>query len=453
MFLSSVGMTRNSNFLCCQRNIVDATQYLSDMKTIYGALQDQISTKAAFMNLLGDGAKFGKPISEIGVRGYTFLARLRPNFGLGFRPEYDGTHGVGTASNQGLANATVLLKYGYVPVTITGVAENLSKGNSKAFMQAKALEIKFDTKDYVSHLNVLAVGADRAGQLASVAASPAPSSTVFYADNGSGFPGALYLRIGMPIDTEAVGGAATKVIDNETITAINYATRAVTKTTTTGTAVAANAVTLGGESGTVAQYPLTMDGLIGLINDTGTIQGLNPATSGQESWSSFVLDVAGDDLSSTYIHTLRQFVKNRGDCDVDMFLFPSAQIARLVRFATQNYRFETNGAKGVGKKALDIGYDVFEYAGLPIVEDKDARPDRIYALDSSMYKKFEALPLALAEDEAGAWTRVQTATGIADAVMGLLRNYVNLGTLQRSAGGALKSLSVDDVFWQNVSTI
>jgi hypothetical protein len=198
---------------------------------------------------------------------------------------------------------------------------------------------------------------------------------------------------------------------------------------------------------------LTMEGLIGLVNDTGSIQGMNPATSGQESWSSFVLDVAGDDLSSTYLHTLKTFVQNRGDCTVDMFLFPSAQIARLVRFATQNYRFETNGAQGVGKKALDIGYSVFTYAGIPIIEDKDARPDRIYALDSSMFKKFEAIPLSLAEDEAGAWSRVQTATGIADAVMGVLRNYINLGTLQRSAAGCLKGLSVDDVFWQNAATI
>jgi hypothetical protein len=447
--MSGLGLLALLPFMLPMFGIVDATTFLADMKIIYGAIQDQVSTLPAFMNLLGDGSKFGKPVNNLGVRGYVFLARLRPNFNMGFRPE--GVAGVGAGGNQGLANATVLLKYGYVPETITGQAENLSKGDARSFMQAKALEVKYDTKDLVSHMNVLSVGADRGGQIASVAAAPAPGAGTFTADAAGGFPWALYLRLGMPIDTYTVGGMAVSTCSSSIITAINYATRAVTHTL--GTAIAAEAVTLGGESCIVGNYPTTMEGLVSLVNDTGAIQGLNPATAGQQSWTSFVYDVAGDDLSSYYLHALRAFVKNRGGEQPDVFIFPSAQVAKLVRFATQNYRFETNGGKPIGKKALDIGYDVFEYAGIPIIEDKDARPDRIYCGASSMMKKFEAVPLTLADDEAGTWTRIIGAGGIADAVAGLLRTYVNLGTLQRSSWGAIKNLSVDDVFWQQTGTI
>jgi hypothetical protein len=431
---------------------VTSTTFLANMKIIYGTIQDQVSVEPAFMNLLQDGKNFAQAVNNIGVRGYVFEARLRPNFYMGFRPE-SATAGVGASGNQGLANATVNLKYGYVPETITGQAEILSKGNAKAFMQAKALEVKYSTKDMVSHMNQLAVGADRGGQLASVASSPAPSSTVFYADNTSGFPGAIYLRLGMPIDTYTVGGMTTTTVSSEVITAINYATRAVTKTTTTGTPIAAEAVTLGGESCSVANYPTTMEGLISLVSDSGSIQGLNPSTSGQESWASYVEDAAGDDLSAATIHRLRQFIKNRGGLNPDLFIFPPAQTNQLTKFATEEYRYETSKASGLAKKALDLGFDVFKFAGTTIVEDKDARPDRIFAGASETMMKFEAIPLGLADDEAGTWTRIIATTGVVDAVVGLLRTYMNIGTVQRSAWGCVKSLSVDDAFMSQAITI
>jgi len=421
------------------------------MKIVYGTIQDQISTQPAFMNLLGDGSKFGKPINNLGTRGYVFEARLRPNFNMGFRPE-SAVAGVGAAGNQGLANATVLLRYGYVPETITGQADTLSRGDARAFMQAKALQLKYDIKDFVSHCNVVAVGAEPGGQLAQVAAAPAPGAGTFTADRAAGLPGAMFLRIGMPIDTNAVGGGALTV-SSSVITAINYATGLVTHTA--GVAVAGEAVSLGGEAalGVAPVFPYTMDGLVGIVNDTGALHGLNPATAGQESWRAFVWDVAGDSLTSDKMHTLRQFVKNRGGLNPDLFVFPSAQIAEMVKFATQNYRFETSTGKAVGKRALDLGYDVFEYAGLPIIEDKDCRPDRIYCGASETMKKFEAMPLQLLDNEAGAWTRVNTATGIADAVAALLGTYLNIGTLQRSAWGCIRGLYADNIWYDNPQTV
>src|SRR6266851_2646641 len=165
---------------------VDTTTYLPDAKVVYGAVQEQVSTLPAVMNLFGDGSKFGKPINNVGIRGYTFLARVKPNWNMGYRPE--GTTGVGLAGNQGLTNGTVTLRYAYVPITITGQAENLTKGESRAFMQAKALEAKFDMKDIVSHVNVVVIGAEPGGQLAQ--ATTIVANTSFVADNAGLLPGA-----------------------------------------------------------------------------------------------------------------------------------------------------------------------------------------------------------------------------------------------------------------------
>lgn len=426
--------------------IVDTTSYLADAKIIYGALQEQVSTLAAIMNLFGDGSKFGKPINQIGVRGYTFLCRLTPNWNMGYRKE--GVGGVGSAGNQGLQNSTVNLKYAYCPITITGQAENLTKGEAKAFMQAKALEAKFDMKDIVSHVNVVVAGAERGGQLAQVAA---PAAGSFTADNAGLLPGALYLRNNQVIMAAPVGGGAAS-LSGATITAINYATRAITHNG--GLATAGHAVALDQEYPILAaDFPMTAEGLVSLISDTTSIQGLDPALAANAAWASLLKDMGAATLSSALIHELKTFVKNRGGEDVDMFLFPSAQINQLVSIATQTLRFDVNVGKGVGKKALDLGFTVFDYAGTPIIEDKDLRTDRIYAGASEMMKKFEAIPLSMADDEAGSWTRVSGANGIADAVAGLLRWYHNIGIVQRSAWGVYKNFAVPTDFQTTPPTL
>jgi hypothetical protein len=425
---------------------VDTTTFLADLKFIYGEIQSQVSTKAMLMNLFDDGTKMAKPSSDIGGRGYTFLARLTPNWAMGYRAE--GYTGVGAASNQGLQNSTVLLKYAYVPVTVTGQAENLSKGNSRAFMQAKALETKYDMEDIVSHVNVVVAGAERGGQLAQVSASGAGTLTC---DATGLLPGANYLRVGMPIDVGPIGGGVNSVTA-ATITAINYATNVVTHTG--GTATVGQAVYLSGESGAAAGFPYTSEGLQSLIgNSSTTIQGLSPATAGQTAWQSYVFDNGGSAISSPSIQSVIQFVQNRSGQVVDVGLWSSAQINQLTAIATQVMQFQTAMQDSIGKRALDLGFVVYEYAGRPMVEDKDIRYDRYFWGAGSMMKKFEAIPLSMAEDEASTWTRVSGANGIADAVQGLLRWYHSIGILQRSAWGLCKNCSVPASFVNNPPTI
>lgn len=418
---------------------VDSSTYLADAKQVYGAIQEQLSTLPAVMNLFGDGGKFGKPITTAGIRGYTFLARLAPNWNMGFRKE--GVVGVGNAGNQGWANSTVLLKYFYVPIVVTGQAENLTKGDQRAFMQAKALEAKYDMKDAVSHANVIAIGAERGGQLAQVAAPVAGS---FTADNTALLPGSIYLRVNQVIDCLPVGGGAPSV-QGAQITAINRSTRVITHNG--GAATAGHAVALSQEyPSAAADFPLTMEGFVSLVNDSIAVQGLDPSVAAQQAWAAFNLDVGNVQISSQLILQLKQFVQNRGGEKVDIFIFPTAQINQLAGIATTTLRFDIGAASPMGKKALDLGFQVYEYAGTPIIEDKDARPDRIYAGASEMMKKFEALPLSMAEDEAGAWTRLFGVNGIADAVGGLLRWYFQLGVLQRSAWGVEKNFTVPTNF-------
>lgn len=426
---------------------VNSTTYLPDAKIVYGMLYNQVSTVAALMNLLKDGSKMGKPVSNIGLRGYVILCRLQPNWNMGFRPE--GTVGVGAAGAQGLQNATISLKYAYVPILITGQAENLTKGDTRAFMQARALEAKFDSEDLTSHLNVIFAGGARGGQLAQVTA---PAAGSFTADNAGLLQSALYLRVGMPIDTGAVGGGPQSLI-GAVITAINYGSRVVTHNG--GTALAGEAVYLSGESApTVGSFPYTMECLDSLIDDTVAIQGLDPAVAASSQWKSFVKDVGNNPISPPLLQEQRQFTYNRGGKQPNMYIVPSAQINQYVNIATTTLRFDVVGpGADVGKKALDLGFMVYNFGGLPMIEDKDRRPDRINCGAGDELRKFEAIPLSMAEDGASEWTRVSGASGIADAVQGLLRWYIQPGIMQRSAWSRYQNYTVPAAFRTNPPTL
>jgi hypothetical protein len=426
---------------------VNSTTFLADAKQVYGALQDQVSTEANIINLFEDGSKMAKPVNNIGLRGWTFLARLGPNWNMGYRAEYAGTgsqpgnQGVGSAGTQNLAQSTVSLKYAYVPVTITGQAENLTKGDTRAFMQAKALEAKFDMKDIVSHVNLVISGAERGGQLAQVTGAGAGS---FTADNAGNLPAAIYLRVNMPIDCGPVGGGAN-TITNSVITAINYGTRVVT---VPGTATNGNAVYLAGEAAlTVGVFPIAAEGLVSLVSNTGAIQGLDPSVAAQTAWQSYLKDVGAVAMSPALLQQLMQFITNRGGIPADVLLVPSAQINQYVSIATTTLRYDVTWPQGsLAKKALDLGFSVYSFGGRPMVEAKDLRPDRIYAGAGETMKKFEALPLSMADDEAGTWTRITGSSGIADAEAGLLRWYHQIGTIQRSAWGVMKNFTVSTDF-------
>lgn len=425
---------------------VTSTNYLPDAKIVYGQMYNQVSTLATLMNLLKDGSKMGKPVSQIGLRGYVILCRLTPNWNMGFRPE--GVTGVGAAGAQGLANGTVTLKYAYVPILITGQAENLTKGDTRAFMQARALEAKFDAEDIASHLNVIFAGAERGGQLAQVVT---PGAGSFTADTAGLLPGAIFLRVNMPIDVGPVGGGANS-LTNAIITAINYTTRVVT---VPGTATTGHAVYLAGEAPpSSGVFPYTMEGLRSLVDDTIAIQGLDPAVQAQAAWKSFVRDVGAVQLSPALLGEQRQFTFNRGGRQPNMYIVPSAQINQYVAIATTTLRFDVVGpGAAVGKKALDLGFMVYNFGGLPMIEDKDLRTDRVFCGDGDALRKFEAIPLSMAEDGASEWTRVSGASGIADAVQGLMRWYIQPGIMQRSAWSRYQNFTVPTSFQTQPPTL
>ncbi len=434
---------------------VSTTTISGDFKNVYGeGLKNQIGQAAVIFNLFKDGKQFAKPITTIGANGYTFGCRLKRNYQLGYRPE--GTTGVATSGNQGVQQGTVVLKYAYIPHVLTGQATNLSVGQYRAFMAAKALELEYDTKDLLEHINVVVAGAERGGQLAQALNT---SATVI-ASRAGGLPGALYLQVGMPVSAGPVGGGTLTTGSTDPaniITAISYdAVAGDTVTLTTADSLTSgDAIYLGGEaSPTTGAFPYTAEGFHSLIAATGSRQGLNPATAGQEAWTSYAANAGGVDLTSQTMDELIQFVENRGGETVDCLFFPSAQINQLVNLGTKELRYNVDNPNGIGKRALDLGFTTYTYGGRTIIKDKHIRNDRIWAMNSDCMAHFVAIPLSMADDEAGQWTRViGSSASIAAAIASLMRLYHQIGILQRSAAGYVNNLSVPIAFQINPQSL
>jgi hypothetical protein len=197
-----------------------------------------------------------------------------------------------------------------------------------------------------------------------------------------------------------------------------------------------------------------MEGLRSLIDDTIAIQGLDPAVAAQVAWQSLVRDVGAVQLTPALLAEQRQFTFNRGGRQPNMYLVPSAQINQYVAIATATLRFDVVGPGATyGKKALDLGFMVYNFGGLPMIEDKDLRTDRIFCGDGDALRKFEAIPLSMAEDGASEWTRVSGASGIADAVQGLMRWYIQPGIMQRSAWSRYQNYTVPTTFQTQPPTL
>jgi hypothetical protein len=113
-------------------------------------------------------------------------------------------------------------------------------------------------------------------------------------------------------------------------------------------------------------------------------------------------------------------------------------------------RYNVDNPSTLRKKAIDLGISNFQYGTRTIIEDKDIRNDRIYAGATSEMAHFVAVPLSMADDDAGSWTRIMGASAnVADAIAGLLRMYHQIGITQRSAWGTQKNYAVPTAFAQN----
>lgn len=388
------------------------------LKEVYGPrIEDQLQDETVAVKRIertSDGV-----VQTAGGKYVDFPIRVTRNTGIGYRRESEALPAAGT---QGYAEVHVPLYFGYGRVRVTGQLMELAETNVQAFASGFDQEMDGLKTDIQKDENRIVYG-DGTGVMAIVTADGTNTVTV---DN------VQYLEIGMRIDirTRADG---TAIAANRLITAINETTKVVTYSGADATATVADGIYREGNyAGGTKREPSGFDAI---ISETSVLHGLDPAV--QPKWKATIRAHPTTPgtlraLSEGAMIELCDAIRIRGG-KVTLILTSLGVRRAYFNLLTQQRRY-------TDPKSFDGGFVglAFNYGKeIPVVEDVDAKPNRMYFVDEPEIKIYRTREWHW-ENKAGSilqWVHDY------DAFEGFMKCYYEFGTQRRNGHGLLTDLT------------
>jgi hypothetical protein len=242
------------------------------------------------------------PIHKYGTGGYTSVG--------------SGGGALNAAGAQGVDQAAYTLVYHWQPIELEVSAINQAGGgNLQSVISAKNFEIENAvadmrrqvTRQLVTNGDSIVAQCATGGASTTVSLVASPSGSAYGYDaiqRNWLYPGAL-IDIGTTSDTDVLLG-------NTAITSVSEV--AATPTITTATSISTTAGThfvyiANPNSGTAANPEV--NGLRNMVNTSGALGGLNPATAGQEFWQAAARDTTTTVFSLDLVLNLQQAVMQK----------------------------------------------------------------------------------------------------------------------------------------------
>ena len=178
-------------------------------------------------------------------------------------------------------------------------------------------------------------------------------------------------------------------------------------------------------------------GLQQIVSDTGTIYDINPATT--PVWKATVRGNAGVPRALSeglMIETVDKIRRLGGG--VPTVIFAGLGVRRAYFNLLVQQRRQTNtqefagGFKGL---AFTAGG-----AEIPIIEDVDCQPNRMYFVNEKQLKLYNAGDWSFMDRDGSRWQRKITSAGKFDAYEATLYQYQELGTHRRNSHAVLTDL-------------
>ena len=239
-----------------------------------GPIREQINNATPFL------AELKKSSKEVVGKSVYLPLHYGRNSGVGARGT-SGTATLPTAGTQLYKESIFLTKDIYGSIEISGKTIRATRNDKGAFLRAVASETEGITKDVGVDIDRQLVMSDTTGQLTLTNGSD--TSAVVTVDSTQ------YLEEGMVIDVGADTSKTIASIDSET-----QITLSASITWANDEVIKRAGVTSGDE----------LNGLDLFCRTTGAVQGLNPATSGQEWWKAQVFGTSGSPVPLTEIDML-----------------------------------------------------------------------------------------------------------------------------------------------------
>ena len=350
--------------------------------------------------------------SQVGGKYVTFPLRVRRNSGIGYRNELEQLQAAG---QQGFISVRVGLKYGYGRVRLSGQTMELASENYQAFADAMDLEMTYLKGDIQKDTNRVFYG-DGLGTLATVSTSAA-------ADNIVAVVNAQYLEVGQQIDIVNAGTGAVTAGDRQ-ITAISGL-----NVTIDGATVAD---TLGHILVRKGNWNREPNGLASIVKATGTLFNVDPTL--QPLWKSVVNANGGTGraLSEGLMIKLTDDVRVNGG-KTSLILTSLGVRRAYFNLLSQQRRY-------VNTKEFDGGLTGLAFNNgreIPVVEDPDAPPGKMWFLDESKFKIYRDKDWSWLQKDGSIWKWVHDY----DAYEAINKQYWEMGISQRNAQGLLDDVT------------
>lgn len=256
------------------------------LKEVYeGQINDQLQSEKVLLKRIESSSE--GVFENAGGKYVVFPLRKGRNHGISYRDE---NVQLAPAGRQGYQATQETLKYGYGRIRLTGQVMELARTNAQAFATAADEEMSGIKNDLVRDQNRIAWGhfqqntVGATGILSRITTLGTASTTITA-------PVTSVIEVGMIIDITNNAGtpnaASTGLI---VMSAVYGATTFVVNTAVTN-AVGDNIVRTG-------NFNKEPNGILGIIDNAGTLHGVNSATAGNEYWRSIV-----DSATSTLVES------------------------------------------------------------------------------------------------------------------------------------------------------
>jgi hypothetical protein len=358
---------------------------------------------------------------EFAGRRWVLPAHKSRNEGVGAIDE-GGT--VPVAGQQGWVDFIDTLRHNLGSIEITRYAIRLSRRKPGSFVRLLETETEGLVQDLRKDINRQAFGS-QTGALAAVTADGANTVTV---------DSVQYLRVGMRIDM-IDSTNDTALVTNRTISAINASTKVVTYSGADATGTANHRICRTGN------WKREIHGLGNLINNTGTIHGVDSTAAGNEWWKSVVFSNSSNPFNEDLGQQVVDGVGGSGNGEVELILTTRGVRRRYVNTLKSEKRF-------TDKESVTLrgGFKAVMFNEFPLVFDDDCPKGNMYFLNTDALA-WIFLPDG---DQPGNWDWVDDDGAIltrkadrTDAFEGYLAADHNMAVTARNQLGLITALEDD----------
>lgn len=387
------------------------------MKEVYeGSINDQLQSEQTTLKRIERTSE--GLIETVGGKYIVFPVRKSRNHGISYRSE---NAQLADSGQQGYDQAQETLRYGYQRIRVTGQLMALAEKNHQAFASAMDREMEGAKDDILKDMNRIIYG--NAGSTAALgtgvmavtnATSSGTTVTVTSTDS---------IEVGMVIDIVDNTGTAVSGGTAKTVVTVPSATTFTVDVAIAGVVAARYVV----RTGNWNKEPY---GLINLVNDAGTVHGIDPTT--KTYWKSYK-DATTTTLTELSMIKTADSIR-RASGKLPTVVFTSLGVRRsywnlLTSLRRYNEPKEFTG--GLVGLAFNCGKEI------PVVEDVDCPSGYMFFVNEGQIKMFRDKPWYWEDTDGSVWKWVQNY----DAFEALLKSYWQLGTHQRNAHGYMSTIT------------